>query len=82
MQILSAHAPQCGRPDDEKESFWEELDDRVRHVAHSELLLVAGDMNGHVGASRQGFEEIMGPFGFGVRNRDGLRILEFCQGNE
>ena len=36
-------------------------------------------MNGHVGKDRKGWEKIMGFDGFGERNEDGEKILEFCQ---
>ena len=53
------------------------LDD-VTTVVESELLLVAGNLNGHIGEDRRGFEEVMGAHGFGVRNQKGERILELC----
>ena len=38
-------------------------------MAESEILLFAGDLNGHIGEDRGGFKEvIMGAHGFGVRN--------------
>jgi hypothetical protein len=80
--IFSVYAPQVGRAEEEKEAFWRVLDDEAAAVAASEVLLVAGDLNGHIGDDCEGFEEIMGIYGFGERNRDGERILEFCQGRE
>ena len=40
----------------------------------------AGDMNGHVGSSNAGYEGTHGGFGYGSRNADGSRILEFADG--
>ena len=37
-----------------------------------------GDFNGHVGRSSVGYDGIHGGFGWGERNRDGERILEFA----
>ncbi|MBJ5565721.1 hypothetical protein JGG61_23040, partial [Salmonella enterica subsp. enterica serovar London] len=39
---------------------------------------IAGDLNGHVGVKSDGYEGIHGGFGFGLRNSEGERILEFC----
>ncbi|KAK3876473.1 hypothetical protein Pcinc_018758 [Petrolisthes cinctipes] len=78
--IFSVYA-QVGRPEEEKEAFWGTLDDATM-VSESEVLLVAGDLTGHIGEDRGGFEEVMGTYGFGVRNRQGERILEFCQSKE
>ncbi|VDL69559.1 unnamed protein product [Nippostrongylus brasiliensis] len=43
-------------------------------------MAVAGDLNGHVGISEDGFK-CHGGFGFGIRNEDGERILEYACSN-
>ena len=67
--VFSVYAPQVGRPEAEK---WLE----------SEVLLVAGDLNGHIGEDRRGFEEVIVAHRFGVRNQEGKRMLELCQSKE
>ena len=42
------------------------------------MLLVCGDLNGHVGKTSSGFEGLHGGHGYGVRNPEGTRILELC----
>ncbi len=42
-------------------------------------VVIIGDLNGHVGQGRERYGEVMGVHGFGERNREGERILEFCQ---
>ncbi|KAK6736307.1 hypothetical protein RB195_019157 [Necator americanus] len=42
-----------------------------------EVLLIGGDFNGHVGSRKDRFESCHGGYGFGARNDDGLRILEY-----
>ena len=37
------------------------------------------DMNGHVGKVANGFHEAPGNFGYGTRNVEGERILEFAE---
>ena len=34
-------------------------------------------MNGHVGKTTAGYEDVHGSFGYGVRNAEGEHILEF-----
>ena len=63
--MFSVYAPQLGRSVAEKDDFWGNLDDEVSKVTATEELFIAGDINGHVGRSRRGFEEVMGPHGFG-----------------
>ncbi|KAL6575841.1 hypothetical protein OROHE_000312 [Orobanche hederae] len=43
-----------------------------------EKLIIGGDLNGHVGVSRDGFESVHGGFGFGDRNEAGNGILDFA----
>ena len=62
--IFSVYAPQVGGPVAEKGAFWGMLDD-VTTVAESKVLLVAGNLNRHIGEDRRGFEELMGAHGFG-----------------
>jgi len=44
------------------------------------MVVVAGDMNGHVGNSNVGYSGIHGRFGYGCRSADGSRILQFADG--
>ena len=44
------------------------------------MVVLAGDMNGHVGSSNVGYDETHGGFGYGARNADCSRILEFAVG--
>ncbi|KAL6566485.1 hypothetical protein OROGR_002100 [Orobanche gracilis] len=43
-----------------------------------EKLIIGGDLNGHVGVSRDGFESVHGGFGFGDMNEAGNGILDFA----
>ena len=80
MEVMSVYAPQVGRTEKEKEEFWEILDDYIGKVSEDQLLVIGGDLNGHVGRDRSGFEEVMGIDGNGERNEAGESILELCQG--
>ena len=73
------HDKKVGRPEEKKLEFWERLSDEVTEVPHSEGILLGGDLNGHVGTDRSGFEDVMGGFRIVERNREGEAILEFCQ---
>ena len=80
--VFSVYGPQSGKSQEEKDRFFEELDDELGRIPPEQMLYVGGDLNGHVGTERQGFEEVMGPFGFGERNREGESILRLCQSRE
>ena len=78
LNVVSAYAPQVGSDASSKQEFWDDLEEVVEHVPIGEKLVIGGDLNGHVGTSREGFETVLGGFGFGERNEAGSRILDFA----
>ncbi|XP_021840371.2 uncharacterized protein [Spinacia oleracea] len=78
VTIVSAYAPQAGLDASTRQEFWENLEEVVQRVPRSEKLIIGGDLNGHVGSSRDGFESIHGGFGYGERNEAGNAILDFA----
>ena len=60
LNLISAYAPQAGRPRSEKEQFFTLLG---KIVSDGEELLIGGDLNGHVGAGVEGFEGVHGGLG-------------------
>jgi hypothetical protein len=78
LNVISAYAPQLGLSDDVKRRFWEDLENMVRVVPSSEKLFIGGDLNGHVGTVRGGFERVHGGFGYGERNQEREDILNFA----
>lgn len=57
---MSAHAPQCGLSDEEKEKFYDELVKVVSKFDENELILLGADLNGHVGVFAYGYEGVHG----------------------
>ena len=53
--FISVYAPQVGRPDIEKEQFYDLLQEIVSKVPNSEVLIPIGDWNSHVGRVAGGF---------------------------
>ncbi|XP_056684315.1 uncharacterized protein [Spinacia oleracea] len=78
VTIVSAYAPQAGLDASTRQEFWEDLEEVVQRVPRSEKLIIGGDLNGHVGSSRDEFESIHGGFGYGERNEAGNAILDFA----
>lgn len=81
LHIYSAYAPQTGCEEDEKDHFWQELYDQVSSCPAEDLLLLGGDLNGHVGSARDGYN-CHGGNGYGMRNDDGCRILDFAEATD
>ena len=78
LNVISAYAPQVGLGESAKMQFWEDLDDIVGSVPASEKLFIGGDLNGHIGTTNEGFEEVHGGFGYGDKNQEGEDILNFA----
>jgi len=73
------YAPHSGKPE-EKKSFWNEVFHFVSRIPQNGMVVLAGDMNGHVVSSNVGYYGMHGGFQYGDRNADGSKILEFAHG--
>jgi hypothetical protein len=78
FNVISAYAPQIGLNESIKIQFWEQSDALVSSVPISEKLFIGGDLNGHVGSTRVGFDGVHEGFGYGSRNQEGEDILNFA----
>ena len=74
--IVSAYALQQGLSVDEKDKFFETWLLTVSKIGDNEIIVLGGELNGHVGKTETGCEGVHGGYGYGVRNADGERILE------
>ena len=59
VTCISAYAPQTGRSAEEKDSFWDQMISVTGSILASELIVDAGDLNGHVGTNEMGMMEFM-----------------------
>ncbi|GKD61813.1 craniofacial development protein 2, partial [Tanacetum coccineum] len=78
VNVISAYAPQVGLSELEKKTFWDSLDKVVREFPTDQRLIVGGDLNGHIGATTEGYAGVHGGFGYGVRNEEGRALLDFA----
>ena len=69
--FLSMYAPQSGLPEAVKEHFYDQLQSTVTKVPATEIPILVGDWNGHVGADAGAYNEVHGGHGFGARNSEG-----------
>uniref|UniRef100_A0A914UZ50 Endonuclease/exonuclease/phosphatase domain-containing protein n=1 Tax=Plectus sambesii TaxID=2011161 RepID=A0A914UZ50_9BILA len=75
IMVVSAYAPQVGCPLEEKEQFWEIFDNYLQNTPDAQNILIGDDLNGHVGARRDEYDNVHGSFGYGTRNTEGETIL-------
>ena len=57
LYVFTVYAPHSGRPDEENECFWKEIFHLVSCIPQNEIVVFAGDMNGHVGSSNVGYDD-------------------------
>ncbi|XP_009588184.2 uncharacterized protein [Nicotiana tomentosiformis] len=78
LNIISAYTPQAGLDEEVKRHFWEDLDEMVRGISHTEKLFI-GYFKGHIGATSGGYDDVHVGFGFGDKNGGGMSLLEFAR---
>ncbi|XP_066922744.1 craniofacial development protein 2-like [Clytia hemisphaerica] len=78
IRFFSVYAPQTGLPEPEKDKFYNDLLAQTAIIPAEEFLIICGDLNGHVGKDTAGVDNVHGRNGFGDRNADGFRLLDFC----
>ena len=64
---------------EEKEQFWEEMEEVVREIPSIERVIIGADLNAHVAEDNAGFESLHGGFSCGVRNEEGESALNFVK---
>ena len=77
VSLIQVYAPHQGRPQEEKEFFYQKLQDTLDNNEDVDKI-VLGDLNAHVGNNRNNIESVMGAFGIGEVNGDGENLLGFC----
>ena len=81
LNVIFSCAPQsCWSA--EKDTFYERVFSVVASVPEEEMLVPGGDFNGHVGKHFSAFKGVHGGSRYGMRNQDGLHILDFCVANK
>ena len=53
----------AGRSAEEKDSFWDQMISVTGSIPASELIVVGGDMNGHVGTNVDVYDGVHGEYG-------------------
>jgi len=73
-----AYAPTEGSSDPDKDQFYHQLSSVVQSISLPDELILLGDFNAVTGPRAQGFENVVGHFGFGTPNDNSARLLSFC----
>lgn len=81
VTFVSIYAPQSGLSSKCKEEFYEDLQCVFSKLNPNDKVYACGDWNGHVGSKADGYEGVHGGEGFGKRNTEGERVLDFAVAN-
>ncbi|XP_076038778.1 uncharacterized protein LOC143023980 [Oratosquilla oratoria] len=76
--FVQVYAPQQGRPVDEREIFYEDLQNVKNDLPYYDDVIIMGDLNGHIGQERIGLEHVIGAHSIGKKNLAGEWLLDFC----
>ncbi|RXN18970.1 endonuclease exonuclease phosphatase family [Labeo rohita] len=79
--VIAVYAPTETSPDTNKDDFYERLQLILDATPKTNLIVIAGDLNTHVGSERLGWEATLGRFGHGEINDNGHRLLSFAAAN-
>ena len=78
ITVIHIYVPTSNAEEAEVEQFCDQQD-LLELAPKKDVLFVIGDWNAKVGS--QETPGITGKFGFGVQNKAGQRLIEFCQEN-
>ncbi|XP_068229383.1 craniofacial development protein 2-like [Palaemon carinicauda] len=77
VNLVCAYAPKTGCKEEEKDTFWEEMDQELGIIPARERIIIGGDLNDHLGISREGMERVHGSWAVGERKDGGERVIDF-----
>uniref|UniRef100_A0A2C9K1V3 Endonuclease/exonuclease/phosphatase domain-containing protein n=1 Tax=Biomphalaria glabrata TaxID=6526 RepID=A0A2C9K1V3_BIOGL len=78
VNIICAYSPTLAAPEEDKDRFFQSLEDVIKNITNSEHLYINGDFNARVGDGNDAWPKCLGPHGVGKINDNGQRLLEFC----
>ena len=79
IMVIQAYAPTSNAEEAEVERFCEDLQNLLELTPKKYVLFIIRDWNAKVGS--QETPGVTGKFGFGIQNKAGQRLIDFCQEN-
>ena len=78
LTIISAYAPTLCSSNEDKDAFYEQLNEIIREVPAANKLLLLGDFNARVGKDHESWDSVLGHYGVGNENTNGTMLLSLC----
>jgi hypothetical protein len=81
LTTIVCYAPTEDADEEEKDVFYDKLQEIIDETPSHDMLLLMGDLNAKVGTENKGRENTMGKQGIGECNNNGERLTTLCQEN-
>ena len=81
LTVVQVYAPNMADPEDQVDSFYDQLQKVIDETPNQDLLIVSGDMNAKVGRDWDLWKHVIGQHGYGDMNSRGEKLLNFCTAN-
>ena len=81
MNIVLGYAPTNEKEEEQKDSFYLQLEGILNDLKDKDVNILMGDFNAKIGADNTGYEEVMGKHALGEMNDNGERFAELCGTN-
>lgn len=82
MSIIQVYAPTNDATEEEKESFYHQLQTVYDRTPRRDVIVVIGDFNAKIGNNNTDLETVMGQHGLGSMNENGEILADFCTSND
>ena len=78
VTIVSIYAPTMTNPEQNILDFYQQLQSTLSSIPHHDKIILLGDFNARVGSEFETWSPVLGQFGVGSMNANGLRLLSLC----
>ncbi|XP_063405708.1 uncharacterized protein LOC134689673 [Mytilus trossulus] len=82
MTVIQCYAPTNDYTDNEKEIYYDKLNQIIMDTPKHDVPTIIGDFNAKVGSTNIGSEEVMGKHVLGEINNNGERLVEMSTGEQ
>lgn len=80
LSIIQNYFPTSAYSDEDIEAVYDQMDEVLDLIENKDTLIILGDWNAVVGELKE--DNITGNYGYGRRNRRGIRLIDFCREKE